>query len=332
MTRYAVPLATLMLTLVLVPNIAQATEPGKNGEIALSTLVNGTSQVFTVNPDGARLRQITHRDTGAGQFGLAWSPDGTGLLFTVTDSKGKDQIVKARADGGGVTVISPACTGTCLGDDGPAYSPDGKKIAFERAFGPIVKGNASVVAIFTMNSNGRDLTQLTQKSTPTTSEDHSPRWSPDGMRIAFVRFNTTAPPSKEGAIEVMNSDGSNIRRLTSFATDAADPRWSPDGTRILFNTYAEATREKSSNLYTMHIDGTHLVALTHYTGGALQAVADDWSPDGKKILYRRLVLSGTSTQAGAFYTIDKDGKHPRPLTNLRITSDSARAAWGTRTD
>jgi Tol biopolymer transport system component len=108
------------------------------GEIAFSTDVSGVSQVFTIDANGTSLRQMTHSKTGAGNAGLTWSPNGANLLFTVTGAKGIDRLVCSRADGSHVTPISPPCTATCLGDDEPAYSPDGKKIAFERAFGPIV--------------------------------------------------------------------------------------------------------------------------------------------------------------------------------------------------
>ncbi|HXY16704.1 MAG TPA: hypothetical protein VEH79_00865 [Gaiellaceae bacterium] len=310
---------------------AAATPPRKNGEIAFSTLVHGRSQVFTVNPDGTRLRQITHRATGAGKFGLSWSPDGTGLLFTVTDTNGKDMIAKSNSNGSDVTPVSPPCTGTCLGDDEPTSSPNGRMIVFERAFGPIVHGYASIGAIFRMNLDGSDLTRLTEHRTPTTAEDHHPRWSPDGTKIAFVRFNTTASPSGRGAIEVMNADGSDVRRLTPWAIDATNPHWSPDGSKILFNSYSEAIPGKSANLFTMNTDGTHRVALTHYEGGSLQAFADDWSPNGAQIVFRRVVYSGTDTQVGAFYVMDGNGQHIRRLARMRVTTDSSRAAWGTGT-
>lgn len=315
-------LALLALATVGAPTLAAATGTAHHGVIAFSAQVDTVSQVFTVRPDGTRLRQITH-GLPAGDGGLSWSPDGRGLLFSVFEGGGGGHIFKSRVDGSGLTDISAACTGTCrgFGDANPVYSPDGKRIAFERAFGPLVNGNASVVAIFTMNADGTDLTQLTQ--TPKGSADQQPQWSPNGREIAFVH----SAPSKKGVIEVMNTDGSNVRRLTPFRIDASDPRWSPDGKRLLFNTYGNPTQFKSANLFTMRADGTHRVALTHYAGGTLQAFADGWSPDGTQILFHRMAFSGSDTEVGGFYILDLRSKHIRRLTHKTLRYD-ARAAWG----
>jgi Tol biopolymer transport system component len=305
----------------------QASGHAANGEIAFAASSHGNSQVFTVNPNGTGLRQITHNSTGqAGEYGLSWSPDGRGLLYTVTYPNGPDAIFKSLADGSEATLISPPCTGTCLGDDSPVYSPDGTKIAFERAWGPIVNNNASGgVAIFTMNADGSDLTQLTPKRTPTIAEYHQPQWSPDGTKIALVAYRD--PSGHASAIEVMNADGSNARQLTPWRLNATDPRWSPDGKRLLFSNYATPVQFKSANLLTMRPDGTDRVALTHYAGGTPQAFADAWSPYGTQVIYTLYAYSGTATKVGDVYIINIRTKHIRRLTHMRITSD-ALAAWG----
>jgi Tol biopolymer transport system component len=298
-----------------------ASRHATNGEIAFSAPVHGRAQVFIVNPDGAGLRQITHSNvTQAGVYGLSWSPDGRSLLYTVGYRHGPDAMFTSLADGSGATRISPPCTGTCLGDDNPVYSPDGLKIAFERAYGPIVNNNASGVAIFTMNADGGDLRRLT----PTTATNQQPHWSPAGTKIAFVHANA---PGYGHTIEVMNADGSNARRLTSLGIDATDPRWSPDGKRLVFNDYADPVQYHSANLFTMRADGTDRVALTHYSGGYPQAVADAWSPDGTQIVYRLYRFSGCCTEVGGFYIINVRSKQIRRLTHVRITSGEA-AAWG----
>jgi TolB protein len=332
--RLTLGLAALVSVLVAIvlPALSHATTAGRNGEIAFTRRVHTISQVFTVRPDGTRLRQVTHGQP-AGEHGLSWSPNGRGLLYTLGRPDGTDRIVKSLADGSGAAVVSPACTGACLSDDDPTYSPDGKKIVFARAFGPVVHENPAHVAIFAMNADGSHLTQLTQKRTAT--EDGQPQWSPDGTKIAFVRTNTTAKPRNKGAIEIMNADGTNIRRITPFAIDATVPRWSPKGKRLLFSTYEHPVQFKSANLFTMRADGTHRVALTHYTGGTLQAFADGWSPSGTQVVFHRMAYSGSNTQVGGFYIVNLSLKHVintrskriRRLTPVRLRYD-ARAAWG----
>ena len=129
-------------------------------------------------------------------------------------SGSRDLIYKAGADGAAVRRLGPRCAGNCLGDSSPTYSRSGARIAFERAFGPLTGDNAAAVAILTMNADGSGLKQLTQKKKPTSTEDHTPSWSPDGKRIAFQRYNTTAQPASLSAIYVMNADGTQLRRLT----------------------------------------------------------------------------------------------------------------------
>ena len=136
------------LVAVLVPALSRATPTGRSGEIAFSAHVRGVSQVFTVNPDGTRSRQITHSPLPVGEYGLSWSPDGRSVLYTVTGTH-FDFIIRSSADGSSASTISPPCTGTCLGDDNPAYSPDGKRIAFARASGQSSMVMPRSSAIFT---------------------------------------------------------------------------------------------------------------------------------------------------------------------------------------
>jgi Tol biopolymer transport system component len=336
--RLTLGLATFfgVLVAVILPALSHATASGRNGEIALTLRFHTISQVFTVRPDGTRLRQVTH-GLPAGEHGLSWSPNGRGLLYTLSRIDGTDRIVKSLEDGSGAAVVSPACTGACLSDDDPTYSPNGKKIAFERAFGPAANQNPARVALFTMNADGSQLTELTGKSTATSTEDSQPQWSPDGTKIAFVRTNTTAKPRNKGAIEIMNADGSNVRRITPFGIDAFDPHWSPNGKRILFSSYAHPVQFKSANLFTMSADGKDRVAITHYTGGTLQAFADGWSPSGTEVVFRRMAFSGSHTEVGGFYIlnlrlktiVNANSNHIRRLTHVRLRYD-ARSAWGPR--
>jgi Tol biopolymer transport system component len=293
-----------------------------NGRLAFVATQAGTPQVFTINSDGSGQTQLTHRANGAGEAGLSWAPDGSSLLVVL--SANRDLMYSMRPDGSDMRRISPRCTGRCLGDDNPAFTRSGNRIAFERAFGPVTNDNAAVDAIFTMDADGTRVKQLTQKTRPTSTEDHSATWSPDGRQIAFQRLNTTAAPVGRSAIYVMSASGTHLRRLTPTSLDASNPRWSRDGTRILFNDVAEPADGKDANIYTVRPDGTGLTKLTNYTGGTAQAFVDDWSPDGSKIVFH-FQNSGVDD----LYIMDADGSNPHPLTHLGPSASPRHAAWST---
>jgi Tol biopolymer transport system component len=262
---------------------AQASRSAAVGRIAFEAAVSGKQQLFTINPDGTGLKQLTHLDS-PGLWGDAWSPDNGAIVFSAS-GKGPDLLYRVSPDGGAVTRISPGCTGKCLGDDFPAFSRSGSKIAFERAYGPITNNTAAVVGIFTMNATGGDLKQLIHRSRPTSSEDHHPDWSPDGKKIVFERLNTTAAPAGGSAIFIMNADGTSVRRLTPYALAANYPKWSPDGTTIVFDSHEDPAPGEDANIYSMRPDGSAIKQLTHYRGGKLNAFLGDWSPDGARIVF-----------------------------------------------
>lgn len=131
--------------------------------------------------------------------------------------------------------------------------------------------------------------------------DHSedPVWSPDGTKIAFVSYRYG-----DGAIYIMNADGSNLTRLTNYAS--YDPLWSPDGTKIVFRTYD--TRGSSiGEIYVMDADGSNQTRLTNYS--CFNAV---WSPDGTKIAfdpYGAIMFNDIS----GIYVMNADGSNQTRL-------------------
>jgi dipeptidyl aminopeptidase/acylaminoacyl peptidase len=102
----------------------------------------------------------------------------------------------------------------------PQLSPDGRLIAYQISL-PDVAANRSRTQLYLVPIDGGEPRQLTTGATSATS----PRWSPDGKRLAYVM----------GAqIHVFDTATWATRPVTSISTGAADPVWSPDGSMIAF--------------------------------------------------------------------------------------------------
>ncbi|HEY9401974.1 MAG TPA: hypothetical protein VIQ24_04735, partial [Pyrinomonadaceae bacterium] len=151
--------------------------------------------------------------------------------------------------------IATRLTADAAENEEPAWSPDGKQIAFTSTR----DGNYEV---YVMNADGSGQTNLTRSAAVETS----PAWSPDGTRIAFVAFVET----RGYQIHVMNADGSGRRSLSGERGGEREPSWSPDGTRIAFS--------RGSFIHVMNADGGGVRQLT-------QGTAPAWSPDGARIAF-----------------------------------------------
>ena len=77
---------------------------------------------------------------------------------------------------------------------------------------------------------------------------------------------------------------------------------------------------RSSNVYTIGVDGTDLRQLTHDRGGKVNDGLDSWSPDGKKIAF-------VSNRRGTYeiYSINADGTG---LTQITQGPEAHLASWG----
>lgn len=232
--------------------VAVATLAGAvNGRIAFSRLVsNGDWNIAVMNPDGSGVTTLAPRF--AYQVTPAWSPDGKKIAFT--RQLNTMEVYVMNADGSGQTNLTfddPNSEPRPQDDFHPTWSPDGSRIAFTRGL------SFTSLEIYVMNVDGTGRTRLTYDQACAMG----PAWSPDGAQIAFAsdRHNNQSAYCDGQEVYVMNSDGSNITRLTTAnpAASAVEPVWSPDGTKIAFR--------ENFTIYAMNADGSGVTPLTPVT-------------------------------------------------------------------
>ncbi len=205
-------------------------------ERAKSETGQGTLVLGVASVDGQTVRELALPGVSLNMAGMCWSPDASQVVFVGDDGTGNIDLYRTPREGGQVTRITVAPGSDII----PAWSPDGRLMAYSRAAGgetqiwviPATGGLAHQI------STGKGVNQV-------------PAWSPDSRKVAYLSLTPTgayeiwvAPvDDPEGAHRVNVSDGFQVPQV-----------WSADGREVI--VYRRETGGGAPlALYAVPVDG-----------------------------------------------------------------------------
>lgn len=176
-------------------------------------------------------------------------------------------------------------------DSEPAFSPDGRTIAFARG------GD-----LYSIRPDGSGQRRLTSGA----ELDSAPIVSPDGKRVVFERRAAAEGPADLYTVRVL---GGGLRALTSGRDDDHQADFSPDGRAIVFARAGGEGADTKEDLYSVRPSGAGLTRLTR-TGGI-----DEFMPRyfAGGILFSRGESSDGPAAYADVYTMRRDGKRVKAL-------------------
>ena len=299
-----------------VTSTAQARERNDSGLIVatrFSAANDGNPQIVAVNPrDGA-----TRALTSGSQDGVPdLSPNGWTVAFARClnavdcDQIGKFNVWVMRADGSRARPLT-RCDGTkCLGAFDPAFSPDGRYIAFAQDL--LDDKGVNFNGIFIIRADGTQARRVTSTGADG-FPDGQPQFAPDGRRLVFHRERA------DGTHQLMTVrlDGRGLRELLPGA-DGSAPSWSPDGERIAFTLVHRVASSTRVDVATVRPNGTGLTLLT--ANPADRASFAVYAPDGSKVVFSQ--ANGSGCNLVTVRTSGRD-RHDLPAEGCLID-----ASWG----
>ncbi len=205
-----------------------------------------------------------------------WSPDGKSIAF-ISNMSGRNNLWLVPAEGGWPVQLTVSDQRQAA----PAWSPDGKWIAYQSDYDGDEQWD-----IFLVSPKTGKVVNLTQ---PREIAELNPTWSPDGRHLAYEVKPKTSAAYEIDIYDMVTREVKHLTTNTPQDKRNTNPIWSKDGKYIVYTQ--EQAKGTDSNIFIADVaTGTSTLLTPHE--GELRFLANDNSPDGKRVLLTSNTVNG----------------------------------------
>ena len=244
--------------------------------LAYAICSDGQCDVHYIDQAGVDHNVTNTPEVGTEEHQPVFSPDGTRVVFRCPHDPGRvsdqdnDDLCIAAVNGSNRRNL----TDNNVADYSSSWSPDGRWIAFASARGAAPDNPNDV---YVMNPNGGDVRRVTDS----VGIDEYPVWSPAGTTIAYACTSGRVHSSGVGDFEVclINSDGTDRRRITDTPGICGPTGWAPDGATLAYQCDPDGNGPTDNDVYLRTGDLTTRLTTTGGFGAK-------FTPDGTAVVYK----------------------------------------------
>jgi serine/threonine protein kinase len=267
--------------------------------IIYSSKRNGLKQICLVRLDGRPPTQLTVNDSNSEVLDV--SLDGTKILFAT--SRDESDLWSVKLDAAKESQLN-ADIGIELWAD---IAPDGKTIAFQATHAATGETLLNCLLLAKSLNSDAEPAQLAP-------DGYAPRWSPDGKRIAFLRY-----ASGRSNLWMVHATGGDAKSVTTGGItfggfsllpynrlQTQDFQWSEDSNWLIYC----ATESGVANVWQIAVDGSGATKLSDNTDANARFFNPALSPDGQSVAWLAMSAAGPPGVKQTPWSIwlAKDGK------------------------